>query len=58
MNMVRIMNNTDIAFTRLMVLYAKEISSVPVGAIESIVFDHCKITIWGVNKILLEKTDL
>lgn len=55
--MIRIINNTDLAFTRLMVLYSKEINSVSAGSIESIVFDPCKITIWGVDKILLEKED-
>lgn len=55
----RIINNTSISLPRLLTLYKAEIDSIhKPEVIESIVFDSCKITIWGVDKILLEKEDV
>jgi hypothetical protein len=55
--MIRIINNTDIAVSRLLVLYAKEIASVNKLSIESIVFNPMRIAIYGIDSILLEKND-
>ena len=55
--MIRIINNTDQNFRRLLYLYEPEINKVKNKDIECIVFDPCKITIWGIDKILLEHQD-
>lgn len=52
--MIRIINNTDIADSRMLVLYSKDIASVNSSLIECIVFESCKMTIFGINCILLE----
>ena len=51
---MRVINNTDLSIHRLLVLYAKEIQSVRSKNIECIVFDPSRITIWGVDCLILE----
>lgn len=55
--MIRIINNTDQNFRRLLYLYEPEINKVKNNEIECIVFEPCKITIWGIDKLLLEHED-
>jgi len=55
--MIRIINNTDQNFRRLLSLYSKELNQVKNQDIECIVFDSCKITIYGIDKVLLEVDD-
>jgi hypothetical protein len=50
--MIRIINNTDIDFRRLLALYSKELSSLK--NIECIVFEPNKIVVWGIDELLLE----
>ena len=55
--MIRIINNTDIDFRRLLVLYSKEINSVKSQGIECIVFNSCSVSIFGLDCLLLEVID-
>jgi hypothetical protein len=55
--MIRIINNTDQDFRRLLVLYSKEIDSVKSQGIECIVFNSCSVSIFGIDCLLLEVID-
>ena len=52
--MIRIINNTDLNVNRLLALYKLELDTVKHLNIESIVFDNCKLTVFGIDCILLE----
>jgi hypothetical protein len=54
---MRIINNTDLAIERLLVLYAKELRTVRFKAVESVVFDSCRMTVYGIDCVLLEIND-
>ncbi len=51
---MRVINNTDQSISRLLVLYNAELKLVKHLEIESIVFDSCKLTVWGVDRLILE----
>lgn len=51
---MRIINNTDLHVSRLLVLYSEELASVKHLNIESIVFDLERMTVFGIDCILLE----
>lgn len=51
---IRIINNTDLDFRRLLLLWSKEINTVKSKGIECIVFDPCKLTVFGIDSLLLE----
>lgn len=52
--MIRIINNTDQNVARLLYLYKPELDTVKHLNIESIVFDSCRVLVWGVDELLLE----
>lgn len=52
--MIRIINNTDQYIERLLVLYAPELKAIKGQPVESIVFDNSKMTVWGIDHIILE----
>jgi hypothetical protein len=52
--MIRVINNTDLAVARLLVLYKPELDTVKHLNIESIVFDDCRMMVFGIDCILLE----
>lgn len=55
--MIRIINNTDQDYRRLLVLFEKELNLIKEKNIELIVFDSCAMTVWGIDEILLEVRD-
>jgi hypothetical protein len=55
--MIRIINNTDIDFRRLLVLYSKELALVKGLGIECIVFHSNRMTVFGIDKLILEVVD-
>ncbi len=52
--MIRIINNTDQHIDRLLILYAKELGYVKGQNVECIVFDMERMTVFGIDCILLE----
>ena len=52
--MIRIINNTDIDFRRLLKLYETDLNKVKGSNIESIVFDNCGMMVFGNDSLLLE----
>lgn len=54
---MRIINNTDQSIYRLLVLFEVELRRVRELDIECIVFDPCRMLVWGVDKLLLDIND-
>lgn len=54
---IRIINNTDQCVERLLSLYAPELALVKHRNIECIVFDSCRLVVWGVDELILELND-
>jgi hypothetical protein len=52
--MKRIVNNTDLHINRLLILYGAELATIDKSKIKSIVFDSCRMLVFGIDCVLLE----
>ena len=55
--MIRIINNTDVDFRRLLVLYRAELDQVRSKNIEAIVFNPNGMDVFGIDELLLTVRD-